>query len=378
ITDGQICADDDDYFRIDGAFGDRVTVTLDGFTHAAGDLDLQLRSSTGTILASSATVRDMESASACIGEGADRVYARVFGFMGAQNAYALRVDREAGACCTDDGGEPDDTRSSARPLVGTDFDGTICPMDDDWIAVPVTGPSRIEATLIFTHAMGDLDLELYAPDGTLAGYSRGITDEESIGIDVGTAGTYALRVLGYGGAGNQYLGMVTLTARSGCTTSRDCPTDRVCSAGTCIPGACTGTCPAMHTCSTGGPPPAANWCAMACTVNADCRSTEACKWFPEGRGCGARGSAANGDACATLADCGGQRACLSWPRGYCARAGCTSNSDCESGTYCVAQGGLNVCAKSCVVEDCREADGYTCAFRPTLGGTDRFVCVPAS
>jgi hypothetical protein len=134
----------------------------------------------------------------------------------------------------------------------------------------------------------------------------------------------------------------------------------------------------MHSCPVAGPSGAVQHCALACTVNGDCRSGERCKWYVGARGCGVYGGGANGASCSSAADCGGQRTCLAWPGGYCARAGCTSQTDCEAGTRCVPEGGVNVCAVDCAADFdlCRWAEDHWCDYRTDTSGTVREVCVP--
>lgn len=375
----QICSGDSDYFRIDGAFRDLVTVTVDGFRHAEGDLDLRLRSSSGTIVASSAGVTDRESASFCLGDTA-RVYAQVFGYRTAQNAYDIRVTRMPMACCSDDAYEPDDTRATARRITGTSFDGTVCPGDDDYIAVPIAGASMVHVEILFDSRIGDLDLELQDPAGTRIRASTGVGDTETIDAMVSAAGTYYVRVYGFSMAANTYLGEVRVTPLSTCGATRECATGQVCASGTCRSDVCTSAsmCPSMHLCPVYGPASATRHCGATCSVNADCRASEACKWFAEGRACGVRGAGANGAACADAAACGGQRACMPWRGGYCARARCATNSDCESGTFCVSVMGTNVCVLECEsdVGRCRESEGYACDFVDDTGGTLHLACVP--
>lgn len=374
----QICANDDDFYRIVPAAMDRVTVAL-AFTSASGDLDLSLLDGAGTILGSSAGTSNMEQVTYCARD-ASPLFARVFGYAGAENAYGIDVTRAAGACCVDDANEPDDSQAAARALVGTDFDGTLCPNDDDWIAVSVTGATRIVVDLTFDLARADVDLELVGPTGTVIASSLGTTALEHVDATVTTAGTYAIHVFSLDTTmSNDYLGMVTRTAVTTCTSSLACPSGQVCDAGACRSGTCTSAamCPAMHLCPDAGPGTGPSTCGAVCALNSDCRSTEACKWFPEGRACGARGAAANGATCTTFADCGGQRACLDWPGGYCARARCTTDSDCETGTFCVtAAGGTNVCALDCTTDTTRCHTGITCRAVTGVGGAARRVCLP--
>ncbi len=62
---GQICADDADFSSLSVVAGTRVTVTLDGFSHASGDLDLQLLDGSGTILGTSENTTDSERVEHC-------------------------------------------------------------------------------------------------------------------------------------------------------------------------------------------------------------------------------------------------------------------------------------------------------------------------
>ena len=377
ITNGVICSGDSDWYRIDATTGTRVDVTLDGFSHAVGDLDLQLVSSAGAIVASSAGTTNVETAGLCMASSG-ALYARVFGYGGASSpSYALNVATSAGACCVDDANEPDDTRLTAR-TGSASFDGTVCPRNDDWLSFVVATASTLTATIVFD-AGADLDLELYGPDGAVLGASRGVSDTETFTVDV-SPGVLALRVFGYAGATSAYVGEVSLVARTSCTTTLGCSAGQVCNGSVCVDATCSSasTCPSTYACPVSGPTSAGRDCAAPCTVNADCRASEACKWFAEGRFCGARGAAANGAACTSYGDCGGQRACLATMAGYCARAGCTRNADCETGTYCARVGTANVCAVSCLSSDsvCRLAEGYACRSVADVAGTSQRLCVP--
>ncbi len=136
------------------------------------------------------------------------------------------------------------------------------------------------------------------------------------------------------------------------------------------------SCPAMHLCPDPGPASGASDCAASCVVNADCRAGEACKWFAEGRGCARTGAGALGATCSSFRDCGVQRTCVDWPGGFCTRAGCTRNSDCESGTSCADVGGVRACALDCSTDMGRCRSGYTCRSITDVSGSSRFVCAP--
>jgi hypothetical protein len=223
-----------------------------------------------------------------------------------------------------------------------------------------------------------VDLELVGPTGTVIASSLGTTDSEHIDRTVTTAGTYSLHVFSLESASNDYLGTVMVTPTSGCTATIECPTGQVCAASMCRSGSCTSLsmCPPLHLCPDAGPGSGASTCGARCSTNGDCRSAEACKWFPEGRACELRGAGANGATCTSFADCGGQRACLDWPGGYCARAGCVTDADCESGTFCASISGVNVCSVDCATDSTRCHAGLTCRSVTGISGASRRVCAP--
>ncbi len=377
-TSGQICAGDRDLFEIsDASAMSQVTVTLDGFTSSEGDLDLRLLDATGRILGSSAGVMDSETVTYCVGSSG-ALYAEVFGFMTAQNAYDLAVTVNPGGCCVNDASEPDDSVGTARLVSGTDFEGTLCLEDDDYRAFDVAGTSRVVITVV-GDGLAIVDFELYDAGGTRVATSTDTGGTLTIDRTL-SPGRYAIRVYGYMSEGDAYLGQIEImSAGPSCTATRDCAAGQVCSASACVPDTCTpgsATCPAMHQCPDPGPTTSASDCVATCLVNADCRAGESCKWFDGGRGCAQHGSGALGAACMSFRDCGVQRACVDWPGGMCTRAGCTRNSDCESGTYCANVAGVRACALDCSTDVGRCRSGYTCRAISDLSGTTRNVCAP--
>ncbi len=292
MLSGQICADDPDYYRYDVSSGTLVDVTLSGFHTSDGDLDLHLLDPSGTILASSAGVSDIERASYCMATSGS-LYAEVLGYMGAENHYDLSVTETAGGCCMDDPGEPDNAPSAARAISGSSFDGTICPGDDDYLSFSVTGPSHAVVTLVLGASAGIGTWSLSGPGGGLVGASRTTSATETITADLTDPGTYVIHVLGYSGAEGSYTGSVMLTSISGCSADTGCPSGQVCNAGSCVDASCTSssTCPTGDVCPAAGPGMPTSQCGAPCAYNSDCRTTEACKRFPEGHYCGRRGAA---------------------------------------------------------------------------------------
>ncbi|MBN8616370.1 MAG: hypothetical protein J0L92_37640 [Deltaproteobacteria bacterium] len=375
---GQICSGDRDVFEIASASAmSQVTVTLDGFRSSEGDLDLRLLDATGRILGSSAGVMDTETVTYCAGSSG-ALYAEVFGFMTAQNAYDLSVTVNPGGCCVNDTSEPDDSVGTARLVSGGDFEGTLCLEDDDYRSFDVTSSSRVVITVV-ADGLAIVDFELYDALGARVATSSDVGGTLTIDRTL-SPGRYAIRVYGYMSEGDAYLGQIEImSAGPSCTATRDCATGQVCSASACIPDDCTpggAACPSMHRCPDPGPTTASSDCVATCLVNADCRAGESCKWFDGGRGCAQHGSGTLGAACTSFRDCGVQRTCVDWPGGMCTRAGCTRNSDCESGSYCANVAGIRACALDCSTDMGRCRSGYTCRSISDLSGTSRFVCAP--
>lgn len=376
---GQICPGDRDVFRIDGPGAmSEVIVTLDGFRSADGDLDLRLLDATGRILGSSAGVTDTETVRYCAAS-AGALYAEVFGFREAQNPYDLGVEVSPGGCCVNDAMEPDGSVGAARAITGTDFEGTLCYEDDDYRSFMVSTTSRATITVV-GDGVAVIDFELYDAAGARLATSTDVGGTLTIDRTL-SPGRYVIRIYGYMSAGDEYLGEIMLSsAGPSCMATSECAAGQVCSSSACVPDDCTAgagaSCPAMHLCPDPGPSTAASDCVSSCLVNADCRAHEACKWFPSGRGCGTRGAGALGATCTSFRDCGVQRTCLDWPGGFCTRAGCTRNSDCESGTYCVEVDGVSACALDCAADMTRCRSGYSCSAIRDVAGASRSVCTP--
>jgi hypothetical protein len=374
---GQICSGDHDIYAIPAATrGAQVEVTLSGFRSMNGDLDLRLTNAAGAILGSSAGVTDMERVTYCAPNG-DPLYADVFGFDGAQNPYDIALVVRPAGCCINDANEPDDSALTGRLVTGTDFDGTLCADDNDYRTFNVAAPSTVRVQVI-PAADAIVDIELFDAAGMMIAASMDVGGVPTISRLL-SPGRYAVRVYGYMSAGDAYLGEIVLTpAGTTCTTTRDCGAGQVCATGMCRSDDCTSAamCPAMHLCPDPGPSTAASDCGLSCLVNADCRSSEACKWFAEGRACGLRGTGALGAACSSFRDCGVQRSCVDWPGGYCTRARCARSSDCETGSFCVTASSATACAIDCAADSTRCRAGYTCRTITDIGGAMRSVCVP--
>lgn len=200
---------DEDWFQINVTTGfERVVANL-AFNHANGDIDLELVDAGGNVLATSESTTNNEQIDFTVSTGGD-YYLRVFDFNnGSGNIYALSWSGTAPPPADDQYEENDDIASAMNKLALTE-DTTLVgvQLDDDWYKINVQpGFERVVANLIFTHANGDLDLELYDSNQSQIGLpSKSSTDNERIAVDVITNGDYYLRVYNYAGSstGNSY------------------------------------------------------------------------------------------------------------------------------------------------------------------------------
>jgi clostripain len=214
--------DDQDWFKITLPSGvtsnDFVGISFD---HSQGDIDLELYNSTGTTkLQESKGVGNTEKISLA-GLSGD-YYVKVLGYNNATNPnYSLTVN--APISNTGDWLETNNTQATAIDLnakfsqqlqarqqfiqLGTDAEKPLSihtATDVDWFKFTLATAGQLGdyASIAFNHTAGDLDLELYNNAGQLLKSSTGIANDHTVDLKGLAAGTYALKVLGYGGATN--------------------------------------------------------------------------------------------------------------------------------------------------------------------------------
>jgi len=188
---------DEDWFQIEVTSGfERVVANL-AFTHADGDIDLELVDASGNVLATSESTTNNEHIDVTVSTSGI-YYLRLFSASYTGNSYTL-------SWMLDDELEPNDSILEARPATAnTGYPGI--QFDDDWFRIEVTtGFERVVANLTFTHADGDIDLELVDASGNVLATSQSTTDNEQIDFTVSSSGSYYLRVFDFNnGSGNIY------------------------------------------------------------------------------------------------------------------------------------------------------------------------------
>jgi PKD repeat protein len=195
---------DEDYFAVDAGAGDVVGAEI-SFSHASGDLDLQIVDESGSTVANSISISDDEAVTHTAGS-AGTYYVVVYGYSGAINDYDLAVE----VTDADEFGdrlEPNDDEANATDLGdgGSESDLDISTSEDeDFFAVDAEAGELVTAEATFSHYDGDLDMEIRDPSGEVATSSISITDDERVSHVADSEGTYYVVVYGYSGATNGY------------------------------------------------------------------------------------------------------------------------------------------------------------------------------
>ncbi len=202
---------DPDWFRFTlsatGRSGDAATIA---FNHALGDLDLALFDGSGsTRLALANGVGNTEAISLA-GLGAGTYLLQVLGYLGASNpAYSLSLSATPAQTSddrfedNDDPGAATDLRTITDNLTQTGL--SIGTTDADWFRFTLAAPGgpSDHLSIAFSHAAGDLDLDLFDAGGAVRlAQSAGTGNAERIDLSGLPAGTYLARVYGYEGVSN--------------------------------------------------------------------------------------------------------------------------------------------------------------------------------
>jgi hypothetical protein len=115
--------------------------------------------------------------------------------------------------CVDDVFEPNDDVGAPRADPGRYEGLAICPGNTDYYGIYARAGDTLRATIFFSHASGDLDMELLGTDrSTVLMTSASMDDDEVVTLDVTETGEYKLRVWGPSGSMNGYTLDVDVTS----------------------------------------------------------------------------------------------------------------------------------------------------------------------
>lgn len=224
---------DEDNFAIALSQGDILTVDL-LFSHAAGDLDLEVLAPNGTVVAGSFSETDTESVTYVATDTGTHVV-RAVGFF-ATGSYTLVVDVEG------DGNDGDPFEPNDEPLFATTIepgalDAAVDPAGDrDYYQFPLTGGDELTVDLLFSHADGNLELTVLGPGQVILARSNSTTDDERVTLVAEQSGTYFLLVDGVDDATARYTLDVSVTPGESPSDDPFEPNDQVDTAAPVGPG----------------------------------------------------------------------------------------------------------------------------------------------
>ncbi len=196
---GQACPVDDDYYELTAFSGETIVVIVE-FSHAEGDINLQLFDSGLSVVADSLSTTDDESISYSVPSGGT-FFVHVLNVndtgSAVGNPYDLDVSIGNAATCPDDTLEEDDDPASNPTVVSVpnSYAGlTSCDVDDDWFAIDVSAGDVLQAFASFSHAEGDVDLHLFDLSTNEVGTGDSATDDETIQYASAATTTLLLQV----------------------------------------------------------------------------------------------------------------------------------------------------------------------------------------
>ena len=130
--------------------------------------------------------------------------------------------------CMEDSFSPNHDASAATTLnVGDDFPNLqICSGASDFFKIALTAGQRVSVGVFFSHAEGDLDVNVYAPGALDTPIAQGASedDDELVGFEATDAGDYIVEVLGFMDAEAIY----QIDVVAGCLVDSECTAPEVC------------------------------------------------------------------------------------------------------------------------------------------------------
>ena len=192
------CPGDADYFAIDLSAGDELDVFA-SFSDAAGDIDIQLYNTDGTVVGRGLTVSDDEEIN-YVATRSGRYVVHVY-MLGDDdvpgNTYELDLAvTSAGPACDTDRFENNDTFDTAIDFdAGSYTDLIVCSDDDDFYAFDLGAGDVIRIDVDFDFLDGNINIDLRNAAGDIVAESTNLfSSDESIEYTAPSAGVYTLNV----------------------------------------------------------------------------------------------------------------------------------------------------------------------------------------
>lgn len=221
------CPMDEDFFRISLAQSDTLNVDVD-FSHAEGNINIELLDSNGAVERSSNSQTDNESFSYGNGQAQD-VFVRVYldSDAGAMPGNSYRLSTSVtGAPCMSDSYEPNDSIATARGIM-TGIHSTlwVCNSDSDYFSFMANAGDALNFDLNYLPNEGDIAASLMSASGNVLASSLSHATGGSLTYTVNSSGIYYLQVYLLSDTGTVNGNAYSLDARIG-STSATCSLDR--------------------------------------------------------------------------------------------------------------------------------------------------------
>ncbi len=210
------CAGAEEWFVVRAPSGTAVGVTV---TPAATPSSLRAAWIFENGASEDATIDRSGVARLDLASSGDAVWVRIANESETDEVYGVRFELVVSDTCLATPEEPNDSGDAAFVVESPwELETRICEDDEDWyrFAVPIGGTLTVE--LGFTHADGDIDVELFAAEDLErpVAVSNSAADEERIQIGPqAVAAEYLLRVYGWEGATNRYAIRSTIFVEEG-------------------------------------------------------------------------------------------------------------------------------------------------------------------
>ena len=205
---------DEDWISVEVCAGGTLDAEI-RFVDSLGDIDLALYDASELRLVGSGSVTDHERVT-YQSDVAQLLYVKVYGWSTATNSYDLSIRVSGCGGFEQDELEENDRPNDAPILTPGLYSGlTITERDSDWYATDVCAGGTLSVNLLFSDAVGDIDMRLYnAQQSSLISSTSG-SDDEALSYTSTSGERLYWRVYGFSGAENSYEMSVTIEGCSG-------------------------------------------------------------------------------------------------------------------------------------------------------------------
>ena len=201
---------DDDYYRIQVKSGQQRLIVFLRFYHLEGNIDLELRDTSNSIVASRTSISDNEFMDIIVTPGI--YYLRVY-YGNYGNPYDLLWE-DRNQLIFDDDYEPNDAFTSAYDISTKERTwlsnsppnkGLGIQSNDDWYQVYIDfGMNSLYVELVYSNTQGNIGIGIYDTNNNFLGGFSPLEGAESFGISLSSGRAYNIKVYGNNTGGVVY------------------------------------------------------------------------------------------------------------------------------------------------------------------------------